>query len=97
MAQDVEKTLTEIASLGLKATALLSATADTIAKLRGNLGSDAEALLTGDPVADASILRAAGVERVINEKWNLDVQSVLDFLYVLLDAGQNMAPLLKKA
>jgi len=96
MSKKTEEVLQEIAETGMKATTLLGAAAETLRRLRSGVGTPVEALLTGDPVADASILRAAKVERVIQEKWNLDLENVLEFLYMLFDAGTDLAPMFKR-
>ena len=80
---------------GLKASSLFGA-ASEILKILGDPGTSPQALLTGDPVADAAILRAAGVESVIKTRWNMDSESVLEFLNLLLSAGAAIGPMFKK-
>ena len=86
--RNVEEVLEAIAGTGLKAAGLMGATAELIKSLKGYSGSrPIESLLTGDLVADKAIIRAAGVEDVIKNRFSFDLDQVLDFLYFLLQAG----------
>jgi hypothetical protein len=86
----VEARLLEVAGMGLKAADLVGAVADLITNLKGDGETEIEPLLTGDPVADAAILRAKGVEQVIKERWNIDLEKVAEALYLFLDVGKEV-------
>ena len=85
MPKKFQERLEEYAALGETTTALFGAAADLLQSLRSENGEALE-VLTGDPVADASILRAMGVEKAIKDKWSVDLEQVLGFLGLLVDA-----------
>ena len=93
--QVVQTALEQYSKTGLKASSLFGAASDII-KILSDPGTSPRNLLTGDPIADAAILRAAGVEQVIKARWNMNVEDVVEFLQLLLTAGTAMGPLFGK-
>jgi hypothetical protein len=83
----LDQKLTEIAAMGEEGLAILEATAEVIRALGPKEeGGNIEEVLTGDPVADAAILRAMGVEKVIKNKYDVDIEQVLGVLELLVNA-----------
>jgi hypothetical protein len=81
MSKSFEDQLDKLASMGPKVNALFGATADVLRILRGKADNpESPEFLVGDPVADAAILRAMGVEKVIKDKWKVDVGQVIELL-----------------
>jgi len=93
----IEEKITELAAMGPKLAAVFGATSEILGLLRDGATDKANPeILTGDSVADASILRALGVEQTIKDKWNVDLCQVLDLLGFLGMAFPEIAGFFKE-
>ena len=93
--QEIQTALDMYSKTGIKASTLFGAAAEII-KILSDHGTSPQRLFTGDPVADSAILRAAGVEQVIKTRWNMDLESVIEFVMLLASAGTALEPMFRK-
>ena len=88
-----EEILGEMASMGPGLNATFGAVSDILTLLRKTAKDPTEpAQLTGDPVADAALLRALGVEKTIKDRWNIDLGDAVHFIEFLTNAFTGIAP-----
>jgi len=94
MADDILKKLKDFANSD-EAKNVAGAGADLIEDLfKEKDAGSADHLLTGDKYTDASIRRGKAVEQAIKDKWNVDLEDALDFIYMLVEAGTKLSGLI---